>query len=58
MYKIISILFKFPNKAWKWIDENLYDGSLQRGKILGDGKNILSSLNLEYLFLPKHRREF
>jgi hypothetical protein len=58
MYKIVSISFKFPNKAWEWIDENLYDGSVQRGKILGDGKNILSSLNLEYLFLPKRRREF
>nr|YP_009913499.1 Ycf1 [Picea mariana]QLJ93365.1 Ycf1 [Picea mariana] len=58
MYKIISISFKFPNKAREWIDENLYDGSVQRGKILGDGKNILSSLNLEDLLLPKRRREF
>jgi hypothetical protein len=31
---------------------------VQHGKILGDGKNILSSLNLEDLLLPKHRREF
>jgi hypothetical protein len=58
MYKIVSISFKFPNKAREWIDENLYDGSVQHGKILGDGKNILSSLNLEYLLLPKRRREF
>jgi hypothetical protein len=58
MYKIVSISFKFPNKAREWIDENLYDGSMKRGKIMGDGKNILSSLNLEDLFLPKRRREF
>jgi hypothetical protein len=58
MYKIVSISFKFPNKSWEWIDENLYDGSVQHGKILGDGKNILSSLNLEDLLLPKRRREF
>jgi hypothetical protein len=58
MYKIVSISFKFPNKSREWIDENLYDGSMQRGKILGDGKNILSSLNLEDLLLPKRRREF
>jgi hypothetical protein len=35
-----------------------YNGYVQRGKIPGDGKNILSSLNLEDLFLPKRRREF
>jgi hypothetical protein len=40
MYKIVSISFKFPNKAQEWIDENIYDGSVQRGKILGDGKTF------------------
>jgi len=40
------------------MDGNLYDGSVQRGEIMGDGKNILSSLNLEDILLPKRRREF
>jgi hypothetical protein len=31
---------------------------VQREKILGDGKNILSSLNLEDLLFPKRHREF
>ena len=63
MYKIISISLKFQNRAQEWIDGNLYDGSTQRGKILGDEKNISSSLNLEDILLedillPKRRREF
>ena len=63
MYKIVSISLKFQNRAQEWIDGNIYDGSMQRGKILGVGKNIYSSLNLEYILLedillPKCRREF
>nr|YP_010161219.1 hypothetical protein K4020_pgp008 [Abies fabri]QRH16967.1 hypothetical protein [Abies fabri]QRH18896.1 hypothetical protein [Abies fabri] len=58
MYKIISISLKFQNRAREWMDGNLYDGSVQRGEIMGDGKNILSSLNLEDILLPKRRREF
>ena len=58
MYKIVSISLKLKNRGGEWIDGNLYDGSVQCGKILGDGKNILSSLNLEDILLPKRRREF
>nr|YP_009268445.1 hypothetical protein [Pseudolarix amabilis]BAV19351.1 hypothetical protein [Pseudolarix amabilis] len=58
MYKIVSISLKFQNRAQELIDGNIYDGSVQRGEILGDEKNILSSLNLEDILLPKRRREF
>uniref|UniRef100_UPI0030FE9D4D Ycf1 n=1 Tax=Keteleeria hainanensis TaxID=418983 RepID=UPI0030FE9D4D len=58
MYKIVSISLKFQNGDREWMDGNLYDGSVQRGQILGDEKNILSSLNLEDILLPKRRREF
>nr|WNV61322.1 hypothetical protein [Tsuga diversifolia] len=58
MYKIVSISLKLKNIGGEWIDGNIYDGSVQCGKILGDGKNILSSLNLEDILLPKRRREF
>nr|ULF47552.1 Ycf1 protein [Cathaya argyrophylla] len=58
MYKIVSISLKLKKEARKWIDGNIYDGSAQCGKIMGDEKNILSSLNLEDILLPKRRREF
>lgn len=58
MYKIVSISLKFKKRAGEWIDGDFYDGSVQRGKILGDEKNIFSSLNLEDILLPKRRREF
>lgn len=58
MYKIVSISLKLKKRAGEWIDGDFYDGSVQRGKILGDEKNIFSSLNLEDILLPKRRREF
>ena len=58
MYKIVSISLKFQNRAREWRDGNLSNGSVQRRKFLGDEKNILSSLNLEDILLPKRRREF
>ena len=58
MYKIVSISLKFKKRAGEWIDGDFYDGSVQRGKILGDEKKIFSSLNLEDILLPKRRREF
>nr|AET48434.1 vacuolar glutathione S-conjugate [Pinus greggii] len=58
MYKIVSISLKAKKRAGEWIDGDFYDGSVQRGKILGDEKNIFSSLNLEDILLPKRRREF
>nr|AET46854.1 vacuolar glutathione S-conjugate [Pinus palustris] len=58
MYKIVSISLKSKKRAGEWIDGDFYDGSVQRGKILGDEKNIFSSLNLEDILLPKRRREF
>nr|QAA11181.1 vacuolar glutathione S-conjugate [Pinus latteri] len=58
MYKIVSISLKLKKRAGEWIDGDFYDGSVQRGKILGDEKKIFSSLNLEDILLPKRRREF
>ena len=54
MHKIVSISLKFQNRSQEWIDGNIYDGYMWSGKIMGDGKNIYSSLNLEDILFSKH----
>nr|YP_009113599.1 hypothetical protein [Ceratozamia hildae]AFR13775.1 hypothetical protein [Ceratozamia hildae]BAR93519.1 hypothetical protein [Ceratozamia hildae] len=61
MYKIVSISLRFKDRFrfWGRADGNLFDGSVRRGGIIGDGdENISSSLIFEEILLPRRRREF
>jgi hypothetical protein len=53
MYKILSVSFKFQNRAQEWVDGDIHDGSMQHGETLEVGKHILSSPNLENVFSSK-----
>nr|BDI62807.1 hypothetical protein RF1 [Zamia furfuracea] len=59
MYKIVSISLRFKDRFRGRADGNLFDGSVRRGGIIGDGDdNISSSLIFEEILLPRRRREF